>query len=266
MARQIKTGIDYFSHDVDMLQDKKIKIIKAKHGLVGYAVYLRLLEELYRENGYYLTIDDDFNILFADDNNLDFDVYISILNDCIIKELFDSQLYEKYSILTSKRIQENYISATERRKEVELEKSYCILDVNILGLNVYINSLNVDIGTQSKVKESKEDNTKEKKTKAQLFQEGLETVLLESNIFDPVSSSVKEFIEHRKIIKKPMSLLAVKKFIKKLQTMTDGPNKQIALMDEAIANGWQTVYPLKNNINRNPLEKHSGLKEFLEDD
>ena len=71
MARKGKVGIDYFSHDVDMLQDKKIKIIKAKHGLVGYAVYLRLLEELYRENGYYLQIVEDFNILFSDENRLD---------------------------------------------------------------------------------------------------------------------------------------------------------------------------------------------------
>ena len=51
MARTSKKGIDYFSHDVDMMQDRRIKLIKAKHGLVGYAIYLRLFEELKAEKG-----------------------------------------------------------------------------------------------------------------------------------------------------------------------------------------------------------------------
>jgi len=163
MARQTKPGIDYFSHDTDIFQDIKIKILKAKHGLIGYAVYIRLLEELYRENGYYLHITEDFNILFSSDNNISQDVYILILNDCIEKNLFDKKLYEKYEILTSCRIQDNYFSATERRKKVTLIKEYLLSDpreryntekvnVDIESLNVDINSLNADIGTQSKVK------------------------------------------------------------------------------------------------------------------
>src|SRR5690554_5529978 len=108
MARMNKVGIDYFSHDVDMLQDRKIMLIKAKHGLLGYAVYLRLLEELYRDEGYFLSIDGEFNILFADTNNVDINVYENILNDCIKYELFDKNLFDAYSILTSRRIQKNY--------------------------------------------------------------------------------------------------------------------------------------------------------------
>lgn len=171
MARKCKVGIEYFSHDVDMAQDKKIKILKAKHGLVGYALFLRLLEELYREEGYYLKIDEDFNILFSDDNNLDYNAYILILNDCIEKGLFDKDKFEEHSILTSKRIQENYIAATDRRKEVEFIDEYLLVDAKSIyseKVNVIINSLNVDINslndcksTQSKVKESKEKKKKE---------------------------------------------------------------------------------------------------------
>ena len=172
MPRKTKTGIDYFSHDVDMLQDKKIKLIKAKHGLVGYAVYLRLLEELYRENGYYINIDDDFNVLFSDDNNIDYNAYINILNDCIEKGLFSGEMFEKYDILTSGRIQKNYCSATERRKEVIFFKEYLLIKpaenyntskvkVNILSLNADIKAEKANKSTQSKVKESK---GKKKKT------------------------------------------------------------------------------------------------------
>jgi len=167
MARKGKVGIDYFSHDVDMLQDKKIKIIKAKHGLLGYAIFLRLLEEVYRENGYYLQIDEDFNILFSDDNNVEYDVYILVLNDCIEKGLFNKELYEKYSILTSERIQSNYCSATERRKEIEFLQEYLLVDItskyNIEKVNVCILCLNVDINQQSK-KKVKESKVKEKES------------------------------------------------------------------------------------------------------
>ncbi len=166
MARKGKVGIDYFSHDVDMLNDKKMKLVKAKHGLIGYAIYNRLLEELYREEGYYLLVDDDFNILFADDNNLDYNVYISILNDCIKHKLFDEKKYNDHKVLTSKRIQSNYSEATQRRKEVEFESKYLMIDpmqhYNTEKINVNILGLNDDINKQSKVKESKE-KVKEKK-------------------------------------------------------------------------------------------------------
>ena len=164
MARKGKVGIDYFSHDVDMLSDRKIKLLKAKHGLIGYAVYLRLLEELYQDKGYYLEINEDFNILFSDDNNLDLNVYILILNDCINHELFDIKIFEKYSILTSKRIQINYITACERRKGIDIYSEYLLFDtedVNIKTDNVNILNLNADIGTQSKEKEKKKENKKE---------------------------------------------------------------------------------------------------------
>ncbi len=163
MSRKTKAGIDYFSHDVDILQDKKIKLIKAKHGLIGYAVYLRLLEEVYRESGYYIKIDEDFNILFSDDNNLDYDVYILILNDCVEKDLFNEKIYKKYGILTSTRVQLNYCAATDRRSKVEFIKEYLLIKpseeypekviVSIKGLNVNNEELNAHPSAQSKGKE-----------------------------------------------------------------------------------------------------------------
>lgn len=169
MARQTKSGIEYFSHDVDILQDRKVKLVKAKHGLIGYAIYMRLLEEIYREKGYYLDANDDFNSLFSDDNNLNYNVYIEVLNACIERELFNNELYNDYKILTSKRIQKNYFDATLRRKEVTLQGEFLLenpytsynlekTNVNILGQNAYIETLNAYIGTQSKGKKSKGKN------------------------------------------------------------------------------------------------------------
>ena len=175
MARKGKTGLDYFSHDVNMRQDIKVKILKAKHGFIAYGIYMALLEEAYKEGGYFLKVDDDFNVLFVDENNLDYEVYEKILKYCVEKELFDKKIFEKYNVITSKRMQSNFIEGTQRRKQVEFVKEYLLIDclrlyptekinVNILTLNDNINEENVNTGTQKKKKgkrkeiESKEDN------------------------------------------------------------------------------------------------------------
>lgn len=228
MARQGKVGIDYFSHDVDMLNDRKVKLLKAKHGLIGYAVYLRLLEELYRDKGYYLLVDDDFNILFADDNNLDYDVYILILNECIEQKLFNTELFDKYNILSSERVQTNYLAATERRKTVDMYKEYLLIDLlddDIKSDNVNILILNENIGTQSKKKVNKKEIEIESKT--------------------PFDVAIDEFKKHRKAMKKPMTDLAVTKLINKLNGMADTEQERIAILEQSILNGWQGIFPLR---------------------
>jgi hypothetical protein len=46
MARPIKNNMDYFSHDNKMRNDRKIKALRAKFGLQGYAVFNMFLELL----------------------------------------------------------------------------------------------------------------------------------------------------------------------------------------------------------------------------
>ena len=175
MARTGKVGIDYWSHDSDMSNDPKIRIIMAKHGLLGYGMFNLLLDRLYSEKGYYLQLSDDFNILFSNDCKLELNVYILILNDCIEKTLFDKELYEKYNILTSQRIQKTYCDACQRRKEVFFKEEFLLIDaekhfpdrvnVNIEQLNVCINKQNVGINLQKKEKGERKENEKKSEKK-----------------------------------------------------------------------------------------------------
>ena len=183
MARTGKVSISYFSHDVDIMQDNKIKLLKARFGLIGYAVYIRLLEELYRSDGYYLKIDEDFNILFSDENKMDYDNHLTILNFLLEKGLFDNQLYQDYSILTSKRVQVNYCAAISRRTKATFIKEYLLvnpddeipksnskkIDVSILKLNDNILVSNDDTGTQSKEKEKEIESTVNKSKELKEF-------------------------------------------------------------------------------------------------
>lgn len=198
-SKATKVGIEYFSHDVDVMQDNKIRFIKAKYGLIGYAVYLRLLEDIYRDKGYYMILDDDVNLLFCDDNNLEYDTYIKILNDLISKKLFDKKLYDKYKILTSKRIQLNYLMATERRQKVEFLKEYLLISKELEKPNVYITSLNVnikdqnvDISKQSKVKKSKVKESNKDCCKEQVAPMPNEPVVIELKLNDKTDFPIYE--------------------------------------------------------------------------
>lgn len=273
MARTPKTGLDYFSHDVNMASDRKIKLLKAKNGLVGYAVYIRLLEEAYRESGYYLECSDDFDLLFASDNNLDINVYINIINDCINYKLFDRDLYDKYKILTSKRMQKNFFDATTRRKKVEVYKEYLLLDfdkcdinsknVDINSLNVDINSNNADSGTQRKVKKRREEEIREN-----INDDSIE----KSDIPEEVQAVLNEFIQNRKQMKSPMTNLAIKKLVNNLKKLGNSKEEQIMILERSITNGWKGIFPLdekdkqklKKEIRKNkPEEIPAYMQEFV---
>ena len=249
MARSYKKGIDYFSHDVDMMQDKKVKLLKAKHGLIGYAVYIRLLEEIYSDKGYYIIIDESFNYVFADDNNIDINVYINCLNDCINSELFDINLYEKYHILTSARIQTNYLDACSRRKSIDFIEEYllCSLDVYINRENVYINLINVSKSTQSKVKESKVNGKESKKKETDVISDIINSYTDNKD----VKTELLNFLEMRRFIKSPMTTAALNLLLNKLSKETDDDNVKIEMLNEAIINNWKSVYPLKNRTVNN---------------
>lgn len=58
MARPLKQNASYFSHDADMRNNRKIKALRARFGLEGYAVWCMTLECLTEENGFVLPWDE----------------------------------------------------------------------------------------------------------------------------------------------------------------------------------------------------------------
>ena len=128
--------------------------------------------------------------MFCDDNNIYIDVYINTLNVCINYGLFNKDIYNKYHILTSKRIQNNYFVATERRKSVDMLSLLLCIDVNINPLNVNINPLNVNInridvpcGTQRKEDKRKELNTTSKKIDVDINKFDVDTIEFKLSLY-----------------------------------------------------------------------------------
>lgn len=127
MARPPKTGLEYFSLDVDIAEDEKILYLESETGLEGFAVYVKLLATIYRSGYYIMWTETQLGIysrkFFVDKNTLS--AVVSVCNNI---GLFDKNLFEKYRILTSHGIQTRYLLASERRSSVSMIEEFCLLD------------------------------------------------------------------------------------------------------------------------------------------
>ena len=160
MARPIKSGLDYFP--LDCVLDDKIKLIEAEFGLKGFAVIIKLYQKIYAEQGYYCKWTKEIALLFTKENGLNGNVVLRIIKSAIYRGIFDKNMYERFSILTSIGIQKRYLEAASRRKAVFVNPEYLLISHTLLPQNVSTNSVNVDnnkvsanTNPQRKVKKSK---------------------------------------------------------------------------------------------------------------
>ena len=163
-GRQNKVGLDYFELDCHM--DEKVRLIQAEYGLKGFAVFVRLLQEIYGGCGYYCEWTQDRELLFASENGLNGGsqkLLGDIVAACIRRNIFSERLFKEYGILTSSGVQKQYLKATVKREVVELKKEYLLISVPVNRKNVVINSISGGINTipdagngQSREEKSKE--------------------------------------------------------------------------------------------------------------
>lgn len=167
MARPTKKGLDYFPLDVDFLSDLKVRRIIKACGKEAVHILVALLANIYRDEGYYVLWDDDLAFLVADEVGTKEGTVEELVRKAVQVKFFDKDIFDKYSVLTSKGIQNRYILATKERKKVELEFKYLLTnEVNRsnISINGWNNSVNQGNNQQSKVKESKVKEIKEDAT------------------------------------------------------------------------------------------------------
>ena len=165
-GRQNKVGLDYFELDCQM--EEKVRLIQAEYGLKGFAVFVKLLQRIYGENGYYCEWTQDSELLFMSENGVDsgcLQLLREIVSACIRRNIFSERLLKEYGILTSSGVQKQYLKATVKREVVDLKKEYLLISVpenrkNVVinSISSYGNSINGVINTQSRVEKSREDN------------------------------------------------------------------------------------------------------------
>ena len=208
-----------------------------------------------------------------------------------------NEIEDGYFYSTIENIEEKTtLTAYKQRKCLENLKNKGIIDIQIRGIpakryikineekviEIFNNKLLKNLTTgckkisQLEVKKLNGNNNiinnninknikKEKNKKRKTFEE----VLAENNCSEELESSIRDFIDMRKTIKKPMTSKALELLIKNLEKLTNLEEEKIAILNQSIERGWQTVYPLKINNMRNSSkgeikeeEKQEELKEI----
>lgn len=134
-----------------------------------------------------------------------------------------------YKIMTiSKSAQESSQDSTQDGKQVGVQDS------------------KQDSNTLNKLKETKLDNTKK-----EIKKKSFDDVFSEKNVTKELQKVLKDFMDMRKTIKKPMTSKALELLIDKVRKMSNDEMIQIAILNQSIERGWQTVYPLnsKKDVN-----------------
>lgn len=115
----------WFKHDLLMSQDPAVEALEARRGLIGYAVYNKLLERIYTACG---TLDlQDPQVLGSAVKHIGvpLDDFLAIVSDCIYVGLFEEAPWKESRILTSRRIREQLDQVlSERDREREKKAAY----------------------------------------------------------------------------------------------------------------------------------------------
>lgn len=76
---------------------------------------------------------------------------------------------------------------------------------------------------------------------------------------EELKSEIQEFIKMRTKIKKPLTTHALELILKDLNKITPNVDEQIQIIKQSIKNGWQGVFPLKENKKQDSFEKFKEL-------
>lgn len=251
MARPNKTGLDYFA--LDVTPDSKFELLEAKHGLIGFAIVVKLYQLIYR-SGYYTDWNEDMLLIFKKNVNVEMEIIRNIIEDCLKYSIFDRELFDKFGILTSSGIQKRYFSACERRKSIIADRRFVIVDTNqfnanINWINVCNNGVNVNINSVNDSNNSlvQDEVTQQSKPKSKRPQLEYDLKGIDSN-FQPI---IAEWLAYKKSRKETYkSDKSVQAFAEKLIEMSEGsPEVATQICKQSMANNWAGIFQLKNNEN-----------------
>jgi hypothetical protein len=145
MARPIKNNMDYFSHDNKMRNDRKIKALRAKFGLQGYAVFNMFLELLCEAELLVIEWNEMERELISGDFGLPADELDDITNYLVHIELLQRSNGWLYCENLDKRSDNVFDKRTRNLDSLRSEN----------GVNISETHVSDAESTQSKVKHSK---------------------------------------------------------------------------------------------------------------
>ena len=198
MARPKKNNADYFPHDADMRNDSRVRAVRRKFGLDGYAAWVMILESLTDADFFELKADPLSIELMSGDFDIDPGKLKSIIEYLIFLGLLQTE--NDGVIIFSKRHKNNFEALLGKRKR---EQKGVIVDDNP-KLSGYQQVIAVE-NPQSKLKENRlKENIKtpltpkgEKKVSKKKELENYLIEKIKDNSFVKYQKELIEFLEYR---------------------------------------------------------------------
>lgn len=161
MARPERNNVDYFPFLCK--EGKAMYYIEKTYGNDGYASWVRILRQLAVTNYHFLNLSDKVELMYLSSKcNISSETLISIINDLCDLDEFDKELWANNSIVFSQKFIDTIQDAYKKRnnKCITYEGLRTLLSsLGILKPNKLLPK--VPLNTQSKVKYTKEEKTKE---------------------------------------------------------------------------------------------------------
>lgn len=123
---------------------------------------------------------------------------------------------------------------------------------NELQMNNKRTTTEQQLNTNKNVKNNKNERSINKKQKS------FDDVFKENNFPKELELALRDFIDMRKTIKKPMTTKALELLLKNLDRLTNSSEEKIKIVNQSVEHSWQSVYPLKEE---NLKEKRSKAEE-----
>ena len=267
MPRQQKPGLSYFPLDVDFFTDNKIRILRARFGNNGIAVYIYLLCEIYKK-GYYMEWNDDFKFILAADLNLSDGFIEQVLTFLLERSLLDSTLFKSDTILTSPGIQKRYqLAVKERAKKTPVViKGFWLLEADETEPFIKVNPSLNSSEKKSDFSEKKEDNSEKNNTKGKEKKKeyiDIDTAPPDSYFSDDsLNKAFLLFLKTRREEGARITEEQVKLLKEDLKDLSTDPREMEAIVRKATVSGWKSFYPIKKQPAAKKKEKKTVKNTF----
>jgi len=122
MPRPPKEGLEYFPHDSDAANDKKMQAVISLCGISGYGFYWYLVERIYREGDLSLDISDAETIqILCRNMNIETQEFDRYLTVTLKYGLFIKDTYDSEKKLCSNGVQKRAKAVLDKRKKAKQE-------------------------------------------------------------------------------------------------------------------------------------------------
>lgn len=167
----------------------------------------------------------------------------------VVDNILHISNWEKYQSVDRLSEIREYNRLAKQKSRAKQKLLQEVNDMSMTGQSCH--DTDIDIDKDKEIEEEKKKNKRKKETK--------------SYSDDPnLNQAILAFIDFRKGIKKPMTDHAVSLMVNKLNSMTLDISEQVEIINQSIMNGWQGIFPLKEQQKRPVYQKQTKAEELDE--